>query len=86
MRIITALSLSGVDLIGARMKGKAGRLNKRRIEPGQSDLSRILRRWWGEPAKYRSETAARSGIGKRRGVISFFRIHPNPPATKSIST
>ncbi|WP_145648449.1 T6SS effector amidase Tae4 family protein [Pseudoduganella lurida] len=76
MRVSTALALSGVKLIGSRMKGKGGAARDRMIEPGQAKLSHILRRIWGAPERYRSEAAARDGIGKRSGVISFFRIHP----------
>lgn len=75
MRMSYALASSGVVLSGARMMGKAGLVKGAPIEPGQADLSRILWRLWGEPERYRGEQAARGGIGKRSGVVSFFRIH-----------
>jgi len=77
MRMSYALARSGVHLLGARMTGKGKMVARLPIEPGQGDLSRILSRMWGVPEKYHSETEARAGIGKRRGVVSFFRIHPN---------
>lgn len=76
MRMSYALARSGVHLSGARMYGK-GQVKGWQIEPGQGKLSQILRRMWGEPEKYRSEREARDGIGRRTGVVSFFRIHPN---------
>ncbi|GGC11436.1 T6SS effector amidase Tae4 family protein [Pseudoduganella buxea] len=76
MRLSAALALSGVRLVGSRMRGTGGLTRDRKIEPGQAKLSHILRHLWGKPETYRSETAARAGIGKRSGVISFFRIHP----------
>ena len=75
MRMSYALARSGVTLAGARMTGRGKTVSGQPIEPGQRDLSNILRRLWGEPEKYRSEEVARAGIGKRAGVISFFRIH-----------
>jgi hypothetical protein len=82
MRVSAALALSGVRLIGARMKGKGGQARGKGIEPGQAKLSYILRRLWGEPERYRSEPAARAGIGKRSGVVSFFRIHSSPAVSQ----
>lgn len=77
MRVSAALALSGIKLIGARMKGTGGQTKDRSIEPGQAKLSQILRRLWGAPEKFRSEAAARAGIGTRSGIVSFFRIHPD---------
>lgn len=77
MRVSAALALSGVKLTGARMKGTGGQTKGQRIEPGQAKLSQILRRLWGAPEKFRSEAAARAGIGARSGIVSFFRIHPD---------
>lgn len=65
---------AGVHLPGARMKAHAGPLKGEWIEPGQAKLSTILRRIWGVPEVYGSEAAARAGIGKRTGVVSFYRI------------
>ena len=76
MRMSAALALSGVKLIGARMKGNGGTAKGKLIEPGQGRLSHIRRRMWGKPVTYRSELEAREGIGQRSGVVSFFRIHP----------
>ena len=76
MRMSAALALSGVRLIGARMKGNGGLAKGKLIEPGQAKLSHILQRMWGKPATYQSESEAREGIGKRSGVVSFFSIHP----------
>lgn len=78
VRMSVALLRAGVKLPGARMVAKEGRLKGKRIEPGQGKLSRILKRIWGAPEVYRDEKAARDGIGRRRGVASFFRIHGTP--------
>lgn len=77
MRMSYALARSGVHLMGARMTGKGKHVQGWPIEPGQGDLSRILLHLWGAPEKYKGEKEARAGIGKRKGVVSFFRIHPN---------
>ena len=74
IRMSVGLLGAGVTLPGARMLAKAGDLKGRRIEPGQAKLSSILTRLWGRPEAYRDEKAARAGIGKRFGVVSFFRI------------
>lgn len=79
IRMSVALLSSGVPLPGARMKVNAGSLKGRRIEPGQGKLSIILRRLWGHPEVYTSESSAKEGIGQRSGVVSFFRIHGGGP-------
>lgn len=77
IRMSVGLVAAGVPLQGA-MKAKAGDLKDKRIEPRQVDLSRMLRRLWGEPDIYLSQQAAHDGIGNRSGVISFFRIGDGP--------
>jgi hypothetical protein len=72
IRMSLALLAAGVPLGGANMK--AGPLKGRWIETGQGRLSQTLKRLWGQPDVYKSETAANEGIGSRRGVVSFFRI------------
>lgn len=74
IRMSLALLGAGVPLTGANMKVKAGSLKGRSIETGQGRLSQALRRLWGPPEVYRSETAANKGIGARRGVVSFVKI------------
>lgn len=74
IRMSIALLRAGVLLPGARMGSKAGPTKGHRIEPGQAKLSRILRAVWGEPEVYKNEDAARTGIGRRYGVASFFKI------------
>lgn len=74
IRMSTALLRAGVVLPGARMQAKAGTIKDQWIEPGQARLSQILKRAWGAPEVYSDEKAARAGIGRRNGVISFFRI------------
>lgn len=78
VRMSIALVGAGVALPGARMTVNAGPLKGKRIEPGQGKLSTILKVLWGKPEVFRSENAARDGIGKRSGVVSFFRIHGGP--------
>ncbi|MET0857717.1 MAG: T6SS effector amidase Tae4 family protein [Telluria sp.] len=80
IRMSVALLTSGVVLPGARMKANEGAIRGRRIEPGQGKLSAILRRVWGKPEVYKGEQAARDGIGRRHGVVSFFRVHGGGPA------
>lgn len=80
VRMSIALISSGVSLPGARMKINAGALKGKWIEPGQGKLPFLLKRLWGKPEVFKSEDAARDGIGKRSGVASFFRIHGGGPA------
>ena len=58
------------------MKIKAGPLKGRMIEPGQASLSRILARpnYLGKPEIFKSQAAALAAIGRRQGIVSFFRI------------
>ena len=74
IRMSVALSRAGVTLTGGTMKVQAGRLKGTRIETRQRALSKMLKRLWGEPEVYRTEKDATEAIGKRSGVISFFRI------------
>ena len=74
IRMSTGLLRAGVTLPGARMQAKAGTIKGKWIEPGQAKLSAILERLWGKPEIYKSEQAARTGIGQRNGVVSFFKI------------
>lgn len=78
IRMSLGLAGAGVPLPGAKMRVKAGSLKDRRVEPRQRDLSKILKRIWGAPEVYDSEQAARDGIGRRSGVVSFFRIGGGP--------
>lgn len=74
IRMSLTLVATGVVLPGARMKVNAGPSKGKWIEPGQGKLSNILKRLWRAPEVFKSESAARDGIGKRSGVVSFFRI------------
>lgn len=74
IRISVGLLRAGVALPGARMQAKAGTIKGKWIEPGQGKLSAILERLWGKAEIYKSEQAARAGIGQRNGVVSFFKI------------
>lgn len=80
IRVSYGLLRAGVTLPGARMKVNSGPSKGKYIEPGQGKLSNILQRLWGKPEVYKGEAAARTGIGKRQGVVSFFRIHGGGPA------
>lgn len=73
-RLSIALIRSRVPLTG-RMRIRKGDLKGKAMEPGQARLSEQLKTLWGRPEVYRSgreETA--KAIGKRSGVVSFFRI------------
>jgi hypothetical protein len=74
IRMSVGLLRAGVTLPGARMRANAGTIKGQWIEPGQARLSAILERLWGKPEVYKSELAASSGIGRRNGVVSFFKI------------
>lgn len=68
-----ALAHAGVVVPG-RMRVKQGGMKGISIEPGQGKLSQILKRQWGEPEVYKDKGTAAKGVGRRNGVISFFRI------------
>lgn len=72
-RMSLALLKAGVSLPG-RMAINAGPLKGRRVEPGQAKLSNILKSIFGQPEVFRSRAAARKAIGRRTGIVSFFRL------------
>lgn len=74
IRMSIALLSAGVSIIGANMAIKAGSLAGRRVQTGQGRLSHALKRIRGKPEVYEGEDAAKEGIGRRRGVVSFFRL------------
>ena len=74
IRMSYALRLSGVQFMGGGMRAKAGKIKGQTIQIRQGDMSRALKRLWGEPEIYKGERDARAGIGSRKGVVSFFRI------------
>lgn len=77
IRMSVALAGARVPIPG-RLFIKQGALKGRGVEPGQANLSWILRKQWGAPEVYHSEAEARKRIGVRRGVISFFSIDGSP--------
>lgn len=77
IRMSVGLLGAGVNLPGARMLAKAGPIKGKRIEPGQGKLSGILKQIWGVPEVYKED--AGNKIGKRSGVVSFFRINGGGP-------
>ena len=56
------------------MRVRKGAMNGISIEPGQGKLSHILKGQWGAPDVFKTQHAAVKGVGRRNGVISFFRI------------
>lgn len=80
IRVSIALLSAGYQFPG-RMKIKAGPLKGKMIEPGQRALSDILAHpsRLGAPEKYKTEAAAKAGIGQRKGIISFFHIDATNP-------
>lgn len=78
IRMSLGLLASGIAIPGATMRVKAGPLKGKRVQARQRDLSQTLKRLWGAPEVYRSERDAIDGIGKRNGVVSFFRIGGGP--------
>ena len=79
IRMSLALIKSGMTIPG-RMRIKAGPHKGKMIEPGQANLPRILRasHMLGEPEQYKSEDFE-SKVGRRAGIVSFFRIDPTAP-------
>jgi len=72
-----ALAHAGV-MVPGRMRVQTGEMKGILIEPGQGKLSHILKSKWGAPDIYLDKAGAVKGIGRRNGVISFFRIEgPN---------
>jgi hypothetical protein len=74
VRMSYALRLSDVQFMGASMRAKAGKIKGQTIQIRQGDLSQALKALWGEPEIYKGGKAAQTGIGKRKGVVSFFKI------------
>jgi Type VI secretion system (T6SS), amidase effector protein 4 len=74
IRMSLALLGAGIAISPGRISIKVGKYKGRFIEPGQARLSAFLVRTIGQPEKYKGGTAARAGIGQRRGVISFYKL------------
>ena len=75
VRVSLALVAAGVKITPGHMEVKAGRFKGKQLEQGVARLSAFLTRRLGAPEKYKSGNAARSGIGQRRGVMSFFQLN-----------
>lgn len=75
VRVSLALVGAGVKITPGHLEIKAGKFKGKQLEQGQMRLSAFLTRAWGSPEKFKSGNAARAGIGKRRGVISFFQLY-----------
>jgi hypothetical protein len=82
IRVSLALIKSGMN-IGGRLQIKKGDYKGKFIEPGHAKLSLLLKepRHFGNPDKgengkigYRTFAEAEKGIGRRKGVISFWKI------------
>jgi hypothetical protein len=56
---------------------KAGKFKGRRVEQNQARLTRYLQKpaLFGNPEVYEPGTAAQTGIGQRRGIISFYNLN-----------
>lgn len=72
-RMSIALGHAGVNVRGT-MLAKMGPLKGKAIIPRQGDLSKMLKGVLGEPDVYKNKVEAVKGIGRRNGIISFFRI------------
>lgn len=74
IRVSLALIKSGVSLKG-RMAIRKGPFKGALIEPGQAKLSHMLASpsLLGAPEKF-ARPAALAGVGRRQGLVSFFRI------------
>jgi hypothetical protein len=74
VRMSLALVRSGIAISPGYLTINADKNKGARIESRQKRLSEFLARKWGAPEKYAGGAAAKKGIGKRRGVISFFQL------------
>ncbi len=54
---------------------RAGKFKGRTIETSQRKLSNWLKGQLGPPEQYKGGGEARKEIGKRHGIISFFKLH-----------
>jgi hypothetical protein len=75
VRMSVALVAAGVPIQPGNLTAQGGKYSGRQLESGQARLSKVLLRLWGAPEKYAGGPAARKGIGKRRGVVSFFQLN-----------
>jgi hypothetical protein len=75
VRLSIALVGVGVPIAPGYLTIETGPHKGKRIESRQKTLSEFLRKRWGEPEKYAGGPAARKGIGRRQGVISFFQLY-----------
>jgi len=77
IRVSFALIRSGVTIPGGRIPIRTGPLKGKMIEPGQAKLSAILSRaaMLGQPEKF-SGSGMIDGVGRRSGIVSFFRLTP----------
>lgn len=76
--IRTSIGLIGCGVpVKGRVKILAGPHKGKWIEPGQRYLSLWLRKYWGEPEKYRTNEIRR--LAGRTGIISHFNIRPDSP-------
>jgi len=74
VRMSLALVACGVAIRPGNITVLAGKYKGYRLESGQARLSKYLQGLWGEPEKYNTGPAAKSGVGTRHGVISFFHL------------
>lgn len=74
VRMSYALIRCGYRLPG-RMPVKSGSFRGALIEPGQAKLSVMLAGSYAKPEKFQNGASAKSGVGKRRGIISFFGVY-----------
>ncbi|WP_288379974.1 T6SS effector amidase Tae4 family protein [uncultured Massilia sp.] len=74
VRMSVALVKSGVLIGPGTLTSKGPQFKGARIESRQKQLSDFLVKRWGQPEKFKGSEAARTGIGRRRGVISFFKL------------
>jgi len=78
IRVSLSLIKSGM-LVSGRMAIKKGPHKGKIIEPGQGALANILARpsMFGTPEKFKNGKVAERAIAGLRGLIAFFRLHPD---------
>ncbi|MCC6070945.1 T6SS effector amidase Tae4 family protein [Massilia sp. GCM10020059] len=72
IRLSYAVTKAGLALRKGGLRINKGVHKGKRIEPSMRKLAEHLAEMWGPPERYASEEAARSGIGRRKGVAAFF--------------
>jgi hypothetical protein len=72
IRMSYGLTKAGVTLKKGGLKINIGPHKGKRIEPSMKKLAEHLVELWGQPEKFDTDAAAKTGLAMRKGVIVFF--------------